>query len=97
MRRLQIVILWLGIIAIVGMCLVPPWTVRVYRDRPLRRGVGYHLLFSPPDSPDHPHYDSKYRGWDWRVDTTRLAIQCIGVAIVAAGLIATVRYGRSRP
>lgn len=97
MRRLQLVILWLGIIGIVGMCAVPPWTAREYEQRAARRTVGYHLLWSPPDRREHPGYDVRHSGYDWRVDTTRLAVQCIAVTVVAAGLIVTVRYGRNRP
>ena len=82
--RKQKTILWIGVLAIVGMCLFPPW-VRVTRisGATVREGYGYHCIFTPP-----PRYA---RSWSPYLDRSRLIIQCLAVGLLTATGIVTVK------
>ena len=85
-RQRQVIILWIGILIIIGMCLFPPWTNYHPSSSWSGRGstgayiesIGYHLIFWPPKG-------------NCRVDINRLAIQCIAVALLSGAGIYTLR------
>ena len=84
MSNKQLIVLWIGVGLIVLMCLFPPW-VRVLRmsGGTLREGYGYHCVFMPPPLNN--------KRWSPYLDTSRLIIQCITVAVLTGAGIYTLR------
>lgn len=81
--RTQRVIRW-TILAIVLCCLFPPW-VSTYQEPGISRAetsAGYSPIFMPPTS------DRSLRhGYGLRIDTARLAIQCLVILFLAGSVI----------
>jgi len=90
MNKRQVVALWVGIGLMVLMGVVPPW-VEIVRG-PIQGGgnymefpCGYYLLVAPPKPQNCISY---------KVDTTRLVIQFVLVALVMGGAILTLKVPR---
>lgn len=94
MNPRQLTVLWVGILAIVGMCLVPPWIGRYNHTVAGETDAGYHLLFKPP-APRTAVWQGGPK-WDFRIDLSRLGIQCFGVALLAGGLLVSLHQKSSR-
>ncbi len=83
MNAFQKVVVSVGMVVILAMLAVPPWSQhwRVWRSG---SGIvrvepaGYAPLFQPPQGRDGP--------WSVEVDTTRLTIQVVAAVIATAGL-----------
>ena len=81
----QLMVMWIGIGLIVVMCLFPPW-VKVSGDDPghARRGSrSYRFIFA------HPR--PRMSGDQIYLETSRLVVQCVAVALLTAGGICTLR------
>jgi len=78
-------ILWLGIIALVLMCIVPPWMEsRCLPDSNIKAymPIGYYPLMFPPQV-------SNYRYSGVNIDFSRLFLQLFVVCVITGGLIYT--------
>jgi len=78
-------LLWLGIIAIVLMCLYPPWVQISRLPSSNIKGTtpaGYAFIWQQPER-------SRYSGI--AIDFPRLSIQCFIVAVITGGLIVTLK------
>jgi len=74
-----------GVVIIVAMCFFPPWKAEgesMYGE--YVQPAGYHCFLFPPE------YDYSYV----TIDTTRLMLQCVIVALLAGGLYWTVRKSK---
>ena len=74
-----------GVVVIVLMCFYPPWKAEgesMYGE--YVQPAGYHCFLFPPE------YDYSYV----TIDTTRLMLQCVIVALLAGGLYWTVRKSK---
>jgi hypothetical protein len=80
MNRRQMILMWLGILALVGVCLYPPWVGRT-RDGVLIEYVGHSWITRAPDS----RYAVK------SIDFGRLGIQWGMVVVITIGLMLTFR------
>ena len=77
-------ILWLAIMAIVLMCLYPPWMlVAGHNNVKVTAPLGYSYLWRPPES-------------DGAIDFSRLLLQCFIVALPAGCLLYMVKVSRNR-
>lgn len=76
MNGKQKTVIWIAIIVIVFMFLIPPWDVRYLKGGPATQDLGHAL--KKPDHHLSPAVD---------VDTSRLALQIVVVAGIAAALV----------
>lgn len=88
LNKKQKIFLWVGILALGGMGLYPPWSETFSAQMHGQGGssvtpLGYNLLFSPPQK---PHTSPLY---GVRIDTDRLLIQWAIIVAITGGLIAT--------
>mgnify|MGYP000244575914 CR=1 FL=1 len=82
MNKTQLLVMWVGIAIVVLMGIFPPWAEQVtYIDDGVRRCIagGYHWLW-------FRHFPSNS---ELTIYTTRLAIQCLIVALLTAGFVFT--------
>ena len=82
----QIVVLWLGVGAIVVMCLFPPWRRPMDAKGGMYEVAGYHFIGIGPyhlygGDPERPVVEIT------QIDYERLALQCATVVIIVAGAI----------
>ena len=82
MNKKQKICLWIGIAIIVLMSLFPPWFYTHARITEVQTNAGYHFLLIPPLP-----YDKVGSGI--RLDTSRLFVQWVVIAIITSGLIVT--------
>ena len=79
MNRKQVICLWIGIIVIVLLGLYPPWMIIIesqVRGDSGFIGKGRHFML---------HQYNK----QWQIDTSRLGVQWIIVAVITGGLVVT--------
>src|SRR5882672_10473622 len=105
MNGFQKSVLWLAIVGAVAMGLLPPWKytsdfkIDDFSDHS-ERAAGYAPLWNPPAlarNPilDHPtNHRYAYLGSGIRLDMTRLAVQWIVLACLAAGAFVTLHRRR---
>ena len=82
MNRKQKTFLWIGIAVIVLMGIFPPWISKVeILNSTNQRNAGYGCILNPPttNSPT----------WYVRIDTSRLSVQWVVIAVITSGLILT--------
>lgn len=75
MNKTQLIVLWIGIGLIVLMGLFPPWVMSVQGAIDQQ---GYGFILNPPEEYCH-------------VNTPRLYVQWIMVAVIAGGLFVTLK------
>ncbi len=80
MSQKQKIVLWTGIIVIVAMGIFPPWLYTQARYVEVQTNAGHHFLLNPPLPQDRV-------GYGIRLDTSRLFVQWVIVAVVTVGLI----------
>jgi len=88
------VIVVLGIVALVLMALVPPWTTTTTFSRHNAvkvRDAGYHPIFSPPTTTS---YYSTAVGEVASIDFNRLGVQYLAVIIAMCGAVIVSRMGK---
>lgn len=102
MTTLQRAMLLVGLLIVVALCLMPPWSYQYRRlGKEIDRSAGYHFIAAPPEPNDqsalaaqfgigpdlaYPHFFSA------RVDTLRLGIELLAAAgLTAFCVIATKR------
>jgi hypothetical protein len=88
--RLERQIIALGLVVILGICLIPPWKETFARPgaAPTERPLGYFPIWSPPE----PTRVS--RAFGVKIDVTRMTIQLLGVVGGTLGLAFVVRARR---
>jgi hypothetical protein len=86
MNLRQRIVAFVGLLVIAGMLLYPPWIMPGWRDDT------YRFIFSPPQE-IAPRYADIHVVGDYNVfrhgelDTQRLGVQCVIVAIITGAMI----------
>ena len=92
MNQTQKTILWIGVLAIVGMCLFPPWRWTAQTaGQNLQMSLGYRFLLSNLDTPI-PKIGPVGLSF---IDGPKLVIQCFIVALLTGAGIATVQRSKA--
>ena len=86
MNRRQIIVMWMGILVMVGMCVYPPWTKGYTRSKGWAPD-GYALIFLRPDY----GYAERRDRLIIRIDMTRLIVQEAAVVLLFGGLFMTLK------
>lgn len=96
MNRKQLIVLWAAIIVIAIMIIFPPWRfhARLNEVDKYERGP-YYLIFTGPEVTTYLS-NTSYKGWGisiWKaeIDWVRLLLPIFVVALVASGLLVTLR------
>ncbi len=95
MRRfnVQLHVMWVAIVVIILMCLCPPWSLHdsEYPDYTYTTKIKYAWIWAKPPKARHCPYvnctGSKF-------ETKLLIVQCLVVALLAGGVIVTIRAKR---
>ena len=83
MNRKQTILMWVGILALVGMSLYPPWVARSLHDGVVVKYIGHSWMTRAP-APDLKYCFKS-------IDFDRLGIQWGMVVVITIGLMLTFR------
>lgn len=91
----QLVVLWVGIIAIVLMGLFPPWCYPInVNGLRSRKNAGYHCIFDPPMGKGKTDL-AELMGAS--IDFHRLTVLWIMASAVTGGLVVTLKGKKEAP
>ena len=102
MNLKQKIIMWVGVLLIVGMCLYPPkiWYLD-YKGKDMTKQLGYLFISHTPSHPEVLRLDESSGVLDWiagsvRIDGPLLLIQCFIMALLTGAGIATATKSKNR-
>ena len=91
MTKIQKIVMWVGIIAVVGMGLYPPWTTKFTRTGLSACHYKYNPIHKAPHfTLDHPGSENMSLGRGY-IDIHRLLVQWAMVAFITGGMVVTCR------